>query len=99
MGTRLVGRVMSFILQRSACGRSKRHCSSSLSFDGQLHIHRSLFLRERTAQFGKRNILQLPNALPRDTKFFTHFLKRLRFPAVETEALEDNLLLAIVENV
>src|SRR5262245_44679737 len=64
---------------------------SSLSFDRQFHIHRALFLCERTAQLGKRNILQLPNALSRDTKFFTYFLKRLRLPAVQTKTLEDDL--------
>ena len=59
----------------------------SLSFDRQFHIHRALFLCERTAQFGKRNVLQLANALAGDTKFFTDFLERLGLSAVETETL------------
>ena len=75
---------------------SKRHLPSSLSFDGQFHIHWALFLCERTAQLGERDILQLPNALPRDTKFFTYFLERLGLPAVQTETLEDDLLFAVV---
>src|SRR5262245_1803277 len=72
---------------------------SSLSFDRQFHIHRALFLRERTAQFRKRNILQLPNAFSRDTKFFTYFLESLRLSAVQTKTLEDDLLFALIQNV
>ena len=71
----------------------------SLSFDRQFHIDRALFLSERTAQLGKRNILQLPNALPRNTKFLTDFLERLRLPTVQAEALKNDLLLAVVQNI
>src|SRR5215469_11266318 len=71
--------------------RLKTNRPSSLSFDRQFHIHRALFLCERTAQLGKGDILQLPNALPGNTKFLTYFLERLRLPAVQTEALENDL--------
>ncbi len=81
------------------CHASHREAATASSFDGQFHIHRALFLRERTAQFGERNILQLPNALPGDTKFLTYLFERLGLSAVQTETLEDDLLFAIVQNV
>ena len=81
------------------CHASHREAATASSFDGQFHIHWALFLGERTAQFGERNILQLPNALPRDTKFLAYFLERLGLSAVQAEALEDDLLFAIVQNV
>src|SRR5207244_7327159 len=70
----------------------------TLRFYRQLHIRRALFLGERATKFRERDVLQLPNALPRDAEFFTHFLESLGFSAVQTEALEDDLLLAIVEH-
>ena len=79
--------------------RVKIALPSRLSLDRQFHIHRALFLCQRTAQFGKRDILQLPNALPRDTKFFTYFLKRLRLSTVQTKALKDDLLLPVIQDV
>src|SRR5262249_18836052 len=79
--------------------RVKTTLPSSLSFDRQFHIHRTPLLRERTAQFGKRNVLQLTNALPRNTKLFTYFLERLGFSAVQTETLEDDLLFAVIQDV
>ena len=43
--------------------------------------------------------MQLPNALAGDTKFFTHFLEGLRFSAIQSETLEDDLLFAVIQDV
>jgi hypothetical protein len=51
-------------------------------------------LFSRATQPRKRDVLQLTNPLPRETQFFADFLKRLRFAAVEPEALEDDYLFA-----
>src|SRR4029077_9779039 len=81
------------------CHASHREAATASSFDGQFHIHRALFLSERTAQLGKRNILQLPNALSGDSTFLAYLLERLGLSAVQAETLEDDLLFAIVQNV
>ena len=71
----------------------------SLSFDRQFDIDRALFLAERAAQFRQRDVLQLANALAGHAEFLADFLEGLRFAAVEAEAREDDLPLAIVEHV
>ena len=43
--------------------------------------------------------MQLPNALPRDTKFFTYFFERLRLSAIQTETLENYFLFAFIQDI
>ena len=70
-----------------------------LRFDRQLDVDRALFLAQGPAQFRERDVLQLTNTLARDAKFLADFLERLRFAAIEPEAREDDLPLAIVEHI
>ena len=81
------------------CHASHREAATASSFDRQFDVDRALFLCERTAQFRERNVLQLANALARHAEFLADFLERLRLSAIETEAREDDLALAIVEHV
>src|SRR6266550_481532 len=53
-----------------------------------------MLIFSRATQLRERDVLQLTNPLPRDTEFFADFLKRLRFAAVEPEAIEDDYLFA-----
>jgi len=61
------------------------------------NVDRFLFFAERPAQLRQRNILQLPNPLSGHPEFLTDFFESLRFAAVQPEALEDNLPLAVVQ--
>src|SRR2546429_287162 len=70
-----------------------------LSFHRQLDIDGALFFAQSTSQFGKRNVLQLANALARYAEFLAYFLESFRFASIQTKPLEDNFLLAIIEDV
>src|SRR5437588_13007972 len=67
--------------------------------DRQFDVDRPLFLAEGPAQLRQRNVLQLPNPLAGHTKFLADFLEGLRLAAIEPEARENDLALAIVEHV
>src|SRR6266568_1354184 len=70
-----------------------------LSLDRQFDIDRALFLAQSAAELRKRNILQLPNALACNTEFLSHFLERFGLATIQSKALEDDFLLAIVEHI
>ena len=57
-----------------------------------------LSLAESAAQLGQRNVLQLPNTLPRDAEIFTDVFQSFRLSTVETETLRDDFLLPIIED-
>src|SRR5690242_3026297 len=76
-----------------------RLTNESLSFDRQFDVHRTLLLIERAPQLRQRNVLKLTNALPGYTKLFANFLESLWFATIETEALEDDFLLTIIQNI
>src|SRR5207244_12025237 len=68
-------------------------------FDRQLDVDRLLFFAQRATQFRKRNVLQLSNAFAGHAEFLSDFLERLWLSAIETEALENDFLFAVVEDV
>ena len=70
-----------------------------LGFDRQLDVDRLFFLAQSPAQLRERDILQLTNTFAGHTKFFANFLERFRLSTVESETLEDDFLLAVVEHV
>src|SRR5437867_7459077 len=76
-----------------------RPCRVDLSLDRQFDIDRALFLAQSAAELRERNVLQLPNALAGNTEFFSHFLERFGLTTVQPEALENDLLLAIVQHI
>ena len=57
-----------------------------LSRDQEICFRGSLFLTERTPQLRKRNILQLPDALPGDTEILTNILQVFGFPPSKPNA-------------
>src|ERR1700730_1506686 len=84
---------------QAEAGRSCPPRRITLRFDRQFDVDRLLFLAQSAAQFRKRDVLQLANALASDAEFFADFLERLRLATVEPEALENDFFLAIVEHV
>src|ERR1041384_3710669 len=70
-----------------------------LSFDWKLDVDRLFFLAQRPTQLRQCNVLQLTNAFARHAVFLADFFEGLWLSAVETESLEDDFLLAIVEHV
>src|SRR5438105_12289492 len=70
-----------------------------LSFNRQLDVDRLFFFAQGATQFRQSNILQLTNALAGDAKFLANLLERLWLSAIESEALKNNFLFTIVENV
>ena len=79
------------------CSAERNGYKSSL--DRQLDIHRALFLAESATKFRKRNVLQLPDTLPSHAEFLAHFLKCLRLATIQPEALKNDLLFAVIQNV
>ena len=55
-------------------------------------------LGERPAQFRQGDILQLPDPLSGHSEFLSKFFESFRFAAVQSESLEDNLALAVVQH-
>ena len=53
-------------------------------------------LLQSTSQFHQRDVLELADALARDAEFLTDFFERLRLSAIEAEAGEDDLFLALI---
>src|SRR4051794_41027014 len=78
---------------------SKLIVDLALRFDRQLDVDRFFFLAQCATQLRERDILQLTNALARHAELLADFLERLRLSAVEPEALENDLLLAVVEDI
>src|ERR1700731_2170533 len=70
-----------------------------LCFDRQFDVDRLFFLAQRATQFRKRNVLQLTNAFAGHAEFLADFLECLWLSTIETKALEDDFLLAIIEHV
>ena len=62
-----------------------------LGFDRQFNLDWTFLLAQRAAKFRQRDVLQLPNALPRHAEFLPNFLERFGFAAVQPEALEHGL--------
>ena len=79
--------------------RQSEAATATLSLDRQLDVDRTLFLAQRPAQFRQRDVLQLANSLAGDAELLADFLERLRLAAVKPEALENDLLLAIIEDI
>lgn len=81
--------------------QAKGLCSNhiDLSFDRQFDVDRLLFLAQSAAQLRQRNVLQLANALTGHAEFLAHFFESLGLAAIETEARENDLALAIVEDI
>src|ERR1700737_1327940 len=59
---------------------------------------RFLSLGERPTQFRQGDILQLPDPLSSHSEFLSNFFESFRFTAVQSESLEDNLALAVVQH-
>src|SRR5258708_9263647 len=55
-------------------------------------------LAQCPAQFRQRYILELADSLTRNPELLTHFFESLRFAAVQSEPLEDNLAFAVVQD-
>src|SRR6266487_393983 len=70
-----------------------------LSLDRQFDIDRALFLAQSAAELRKCNVLQLPNALACNAEFLSHFLERFGLTAVQSEALKNDFLLAIIQHI
>src|SRR5262249_48733718 len=70
-----------------------------LGFDWQFDVDRALLFSQSAAKLRQCDILQLPNALPCNAEFLADFLERLRFAAIQSEPLENNFLLAIIQHV
>src|ERR1051325_1087553 len=70
-----------------------------LSFDWKLDFDRLFFLAQSPAQFRQCNVLQLTNTFASHAEFLADFFEGLWLSAIETESLEDDFLLAIVEHV
>src|SRR5260370_24702282 len=77
----------------------KEDVDLALSFNRQCDVDRLFFLSQCPPQFRERNVLQLTDTFAGHAEFLADFLERLRFPAIEAEALENNFLLAIIEHV
>ena len=60
--------------------------------------NRLLPLGERPTQFRQGDILQLPDPLSGHSEFLSNFFESFRFAAVQPESLEDNLALAVVQD-
>ena len=74
-------------------------CAQDLSFDRQFDVDGTLLLAQSAAELGERDVLLLANALARDAELLPDFLECFRFAAVQAEALKDNFLLAIIEDI
>src|SRR6516164_11522586 len=59
---------------------------------------RLLPLSERPTQFHQGDILQLPDPLSGHPEFLSNFFESFRFAAVQPVSLEDNLALAVVQD-
>ena len=78
---------------------SHREAATVLRFDGQLDVHWAFLLAERAAKFRQRDILQLPNPFPCNTKLLSDFFERLGLAAVQAKSLENDLLLTIIQHI
>src|SRR5438874_8719056 len=76
-----------------------RPCRVDLSLDRQFDIDRALFLAQSTAELRERDVLQLPNALACNPEFLSDLLERFGFTAVQSEALKNDFLLAVVQHI
>jgi hypothetical protein len=78
---------------------ARRTVATSLRFHRQFDVDRFFFFAQGTAQFRKRDVLELTNTLSSNAEFLADFFESLWLTTIEPETLEDDLLLAIIKHV